>query len=395
MLVVGAGPAGLRCALRLAGAGVDVVLCGDEPTEPYDRVALGQILAGRAQPRDLVTYSAERLHALGVDFRPGTRIVDIDLPTGRARTAGGEAVAWDRLVLATGSEAIRLPVPGADLEGVFVYRRLADVLALRRRVVPGLRAVVIGGGLLGLEAAGALAGHGARVTVVHAAPWPMERQLDAGAGDLLARALRARFGIHFVMPATTSAIEGESAVRLVRLADGTRLPAELVVMAVGVRPETTLARSAGLPVDRGIRVDGAMRTSAAGIFAIGECAEHDGVVCGLVAPALAMAEVAAEAILGGPARYAPKPTPATLKVAGIGVWSAGAIAPPQAETILLRDDGSGTYRRLWLRDGRAVGAVLVGDTSDAPFFLDLVAAERDVAHRRHTVLFGPAFQEAA
>lgn len=235
VLVVGAGPAGRRCARRLAG--VDVVRCGDEPTEPYDRVALGQILAGRAQPRDLVTCPAERLHALGVDFRSGTRIVDIDPLAGRARTAGGEAVAWDRLVLATGSEAIRLPVPGADLEGVFVHGRLADVLALRRRVVPGLRAVVIGGGLLGLEAAGALVGHGARVTVVHAAPWPMERQLDAGPGDLLARTLRTRFGIDFVMPATTFAIEGESAVRLVRLADGTRLPAELVVMAVGVRPK--------------------------------------------------------------------------------------------------------------------------------------------------------------
>lgn len=319
MLIVGAGASGLRCALRLAAAGVEVVLCGDEPSDPYDRVMLGEVLAGRAEPRALVTYTAERLRGLGVDFRPGTRVVAIDPTAKRARTAEGETLGWDRLVLATGSEAIRLPVPGAELEGVFVYRRLADVLAMRRYLAPGLRAVVIGGGLLGLEAAVALAGQGARVTVVHAAPWPMERQLDAGAGEPLTRALRSHFGIDFTMPATSAGFEGESGVRIVRLADGTRLPAELVVTAVGVRPETRLARSAGLRVDRGVRIDRTMRTSAPDLFAIGECAELEGVVCGLVAPALAMADKAADAILGRPARYLPKPTPAVLKVAGIAV----------------------------------------------------------------------------
>jgi nitrite reductase (NADH) large subunit len=395
VLVIGAGPAGTRCAERLAAAGKEVLLCGEEPCLPYDRVALGRILAGEAAQDAIVTHDAARLPALGIAYRAGERIVALDPAAGRATTARGEEIGWDRVVLATGSEAIRLALPGADLAGVFVYRRLADVLAMRRHLAPGMRVAVIGGGLLGLEAAAALAGRGARVEVVHAAAWPMERQLDAGAGALLARAIAARCGIRFLMPASVEAIEGEGAVRALRLADGTRLPAEMVVMAVGVRPNTALARQAGLACARGILVDEAMRTSAPGVLAIGECAEHGGAVCGLVAPALAMAETAAAVLAGQPAAYAARPDAAALKVAGIALFSAGEIAPPDAETITLQDPGAGLYRRLWLRDGRLVGAVLHGATADAPFFLDLIATGRPVAALRPALAFGPAFQEAA
>jgi nitrite reductase (NADH) large subunit len=255
--------------------------------------------------------------------------------------------------------------------------------------------VVIGGGLLGLEAAAALAEAGARVTVVQAAASLMERQLDAEAGALLARQLCAARGLAFAMPALSEAIEGRGRVEALRLADGTHLPAAMVVMAVGVRPRVALAREAGLAVGRGILVDAAMRTSAPDVLAIGDCAEHEGRVSGLLAPALAMAEVAAATLRGAPARYLPRPEPAALKVAGLSVWSAGEIAPPDAEVITLSDAAAGRHRRLWLRDGRLVGAALLGDAADAPFFLDLIASGRPVAALRATLAFGPAFQEAA
>lgn len=395
VLVIGAGPAGMRCAERAATAGAEVTLCGEEAALPYDRVALGRVLSGEAEAAALITHDAARLRALGIAYRAGERIVALDPAAGRAVTARGEAIGFDRAVLATGSEAIRLALPGAELAGVFVYRRIADVLAMRRHLAPGMRVAVIGGGLLGLEAAAALASRGARVEVVHAAAWPMERQLDAGAGALLARAIAARCGIRFLMPASVEAIEGEGAVRALCLADGTRLPAQMVVMAVGVRPNTALARQAGLACARGILVDEAMRTSAPGVLAIGECAEHRGAVCGLVAPALAMAETAAATIAGGAGHYAPRPDAAVLKVAGVELLSAGEIAPPDAEAITLQDPGAGIYRRFWLRDGRLVGAVLHGATADSSFFLDLIASGRPVAALRPTLAFGPAFQEAA
>ncbi|MCU0946303.1 MAG: FAD-dependent oxidoreductase, partial [Rubritepida sp.] len=290
---------------------------------------------------------------------------------------------------------VRLPLPGANLAGVFVYRTVADVLAMRRHVTEGMRVAVIGGGLLGLEAAAALSQCGARVTVVHAQGWPMERQLDPAAGGLLARALGATRRLAFAMPAATAEIEGECRVQALRLADGARIPCAMVVMAVGVRPSVALAREAGLAVGRGIQVDDAMRTSAPEVLAIGECAEHRGTVCGLVAPALAMAETAAATLAGEAQAYAPRPDMAALKVAGVSVWSAGEVAPTGAQSITLSDAAAGRYRRLWLREGRLVGALLYGDTADAPFYLDLLATGRDVSAMRETLPFGPAFQDAA
>jgi nitrite reductase (NADH) large subunit len=223
----------------------------------------------------------------------------------------------------------------------------------------------------------------------------MERQLDPAAGALLARELGATRRLRFVMPATTAAVEGEGRARALRLADGTRITCELVVMAVGIRPSVELAHAAGLAVNRGIVVDDAMRSDDPRILAIGECAEHRGQVCGLVAPALAMAETAAATLAGEQASYAPRPDPAALKVSGISVWSAGEIAAEDAEAVTLSDEEAGTYRRLFLRDGRLIGAVLYGDTADAPYYLDLIAAARPVAPFRARLPFGAAFAEAA
>jgi nitrite reductase (NADH) large subunit len=395
VLVIGAGPAGTRCAERLAERGAEVTLAGAEPALPYDRVALGRVLSGEAEEPALITHDAARLRGLGIRFRAATRVVGLDRTAGSATTARGEVLAWDRAVFATGSDAVRLPLPGADLPGVFLYRSVADVQAMRRAAVGGARAVVIGGGLLGLEAAAALSMAGARVTVVHALGWPMERQLDPAAGALLARELGATRRLRFVMPAATAAIEGDHHVRALRLADGTRIACDLVVMAVGIRPAVALAREAGLEVKRGIVVDDAMRSSDARILAVGECAEHRGVVCGLVAPALAMAEAAAATLLGESRTYATRPETAALKVSGIAVWSAGEIAPADAEAITLSDEEAGLYRRLWLRGGRLVGAVLYGDTADAPFYLELLSSGRPVAPLRARLAFGGAFAEAA
>lgn len=397
ILVVGAGPAGTRCAARVAERvpGARVTLAGAEAALPYDRVALSKLLAGEAAVEDLITHPLADLRARGIAYRPATPIAALDRAAGVAVTARGERLAYDRLVLATGSSAIRLPLPGADLPGVVLYRDMDDVRAMLRAARERGRAVVIGGGLLGLEAAVGLAARGMAVTVVHAVDWPMERQLDATAGALLTTRLGAR-GIRFAMPASTVAIEGAERASGVRLSDGTVLPASLVVMAVGIRPQATLAKAVGLSVNRGILVDDAMRTEDPAIYAIGECAEHRGRCVGLVAPALEQAEVAARAIAGEAAEWTPRADAAALKVSGTAVWSAGDITDAAAESIVLRDEAEGRYRRLLVKDGRLVGAVLYGDTADAGFYLDLITTRRPVAGLRPVLAFGPAYvREAA
>jgi nitrite reductase (NADH) large subunit len=386
ILLVGAGPAGTRCATLLAARlpGARVTLLGEEQVAPYDRVLLGKLLTGTADLAALTIHTPAALAALGVTFRPGLRVARIDRAARQAVADDGTVLPYDVLVLATGSRAVRLPLPGADR--AVLYRDLGDVRAMRAAAAAGGAAAVIGGGLLGLEAAAGLAALGMEVTVVHPMGWPMERQLDDGAGARLAARLRAQ-GLRFAMPAATAGIEEAG----VRLQDGTLVPARLVVLAVGVRPEATLAREAGLPVGRGILVDDAMRTADAAIFAIGECAEHDGQVCGLVAPALAQAAIAAAAIAGEAARYAPRPDAAALKVSGIPVWSAGAIAATDAEAITLACEESGEYRRLWLRGNKLVGAVLFGQTEDSGFYLDLISSGRAVPPMRAALALGPEF----
>lgn len=396
VVVVGAGPAGTRCAVRLAERlpAAQVTLCGAEAALPYDRVALSRLLSGEAEVAALITHPLAALQALGIAYRAGTRIAAIDRAAQAAVTARGERLPYDRLVLATGSAAIRLPLPGAGLPGVVPYRDLDDVRAMLRAARDGGPAVVIGGGLLGLEAATGLAARGMAVTVVHAMDWPMERQLDRAAGGLLARRLGGR-GIRFAMPGATTGIEGHDRAAGVRLADGKVVPARLVVMAVGVRPDAGLARAAGLEVGRAAVVDDAMRTGDPLIHAIGECAEHRGRTIGLVAPALEQAEVAARAIAGDAAAWAPRADQAALKVSGTAAWSAGEIAAEDAESIVLHDEDAEHYRRLLLRDGRLVGAVLYGDTGDAGFYLDLIASRRPVAPFRAGLAFGPAFAQPA
>ena len=251
-------------------------------------------------------------------------------------------------------------------------------------------AIVIGGGLLGLEAAYGLAKRGMKVSVLHAVDRLMDRQLDHAAAALLTRRM-AEYRIDTYLTAKTEIIEGRDRVEAVRLADGTRIPASLVVMAVGIRPETGLAREAGLDVQRGIVVDDAMRTSDSAIYAIGECAEHQGICCGLVAPAFAQAETCARVIAGANIAYVAEAEATALKVAGAGVWSAGRIDAADAEEIVLSDAEAGEYRKLLLREDRLVGAVLYGETHDAPWYQALIASGRPIQDLRAALAFGPAF----
>jgi nitrite reductase (NADH) large subunit len=390
-LVIGAGPAGTRCALRLAARlpGAEVTLAGAEPALPYDRVALSKYVAGGLEQEALITHSLADLTAAGVTYRAGTAIASLDLASRRAVTASGKTVDYDWCVVATGSRAVRLPFPGADLPGVVPWRDLAESRAMLRAAREGGPAVVIGGGLLGLEAAAGLAARGMRVTVLHAVGWPMERQLDTEAGALLADRLRGR-GLKLLMNAKTEAIEGRDRVEAVRLADGTRIPARLVVMAVGVRPNTDLARASGLAVGRGIVVDASMRTSDPRVLAIGECAEVEGRVVGLVAPALEQAEAAAATVAGEAAAWTARADAAALKVTGAAVWSAGEVAPEDADAVTLR--AGETYRGLWWRGSRLVGAVLYGDVAESGFYLRLIASGEAVASRADAAL-GSAWTE--
>lgn len=393
IVVVGAGPAGMRCAERLALAGptISVTLVGGEAAHPYNRVALSQYLAGDIVVESLVTHAPDQLAERLIAWRPDTRVISIDRADHTIEMSDGGRLSYDALVLATGAQAVRLPLPGGDRPHVLMYRTLSDVQRMLAKAARGGAAVVIGGGLLGLEAAAGLARRGMRVTVLHAVDRLMERQLDLRAASLLAERL-AKQGIAVITDAKTVAIEADAVV----LADGTHIAchedSDIVVMAVGIRPDTALARGAGLAVERGILVDDQMRTDDLAIWAIGECAQHAGQCVGLVAPSFAQAEVASAVILGSGGRYVPVSDATALKVAGAGVWSAGETDGP--DPIVLDDGEAGQYRRLTMRDGRLVGAMLYGETGDAPWYLGLIKNGRPVGSARDALPFGPAFMPA-
>jgi nitrite reductase (NADH) large subunit len=308
-------------------------------------------------------------------------------------TEGGRATPYDRLILATGSKPLAPPIPGLDRPGVCTFRDIADLRTMLEAARDHRRAVVIGGGLLGLEAAWGLQRRGMSVTVVHLARTLMERQLDEAAGLMLERDLAKR-GLAFFTNSHTEEILGTERAEGVRLADGREVPADLVVLAIGVRPNIDLARGAGLEVNRGIVVDDEMRTSDDDIFAVGECAEHHGRIFGLVAPLWKQAEACAASLAGEPgAAHAAAPLFTSLKITGVDVFSAGALAAVDEgdDEITLRDRRGDVYKKLVLRDGKLVGAVLYGDTADGPWFVELMREGRDVEPIRGHLIFGRAY----
>jgi nitrite reductase (NADH) large subunit len=394
LVLVGNGMAGARVLeelLRLAPDLYDIAVFGAEPHPNYNRILLTPVLAGEMAFSEIVLNDLAWYARNGIRLHLGKKVVRLDRARRLAIAEDGTAERYDRLILATGSSPVILPVPGANLPGVLTYRDIADTEAMIAAARRGARAVVIGGGLLGLEAANGLAARGMDVTVVHLMPWLMERQLDRTAAQMLQRALERR-GIRFLLETKTAEIvAGESGrACAVRFADGGSAAADLVVMAVGIRPNTALAEAAGLRVERGIVVNDTMQTYDPRIYAVGECVAHRGATYGLVAPLFDMAKVCANHLAHlGIARYEGSVVSTKLKVSGIDLFSAGELAGgAQAEEIVLHDPAGGIYKKLVIRDERIVGAVLYGDTVDGAWYLQLLKDRQPIGEIRDHLMFG-------
>ena len=373
----------------------DVTIFNAEPRVNYDRIMLSPLLSGEKTFEQIVIHGDGWYIKHGVTLYKGASVTSIDRHAKTVTSARGITVAYDKLLIATGSLPIIIPVPGHKLAGVLTYRDLDDVQAMLIAAKSRGSAVVIGGGLLGLEAAAGLKEQGMDVTVLHLMPTLMERQLDETAGKLLQKAVEAR-GIRVMTGANTKAILGEKKVEAVLLSDGTRLPADLVVMAVGIKPNAALASDAGLDVGRGIKVSAAMQTSDPDIYAVGECAEVGGDVFGLVAPLYEMAHVIARQLTGDPSATFRRSAIATkLKVTGINLFSAGDFGVGEGyQNLVLRDNVHGIYKRLIIRDDKLVGCVLYGDTSDGGYYFGHIQSGEIVSHLRDGLIFGPAFAPA-
>ena len=399
LVVIGCGMAPGRALEHLIERDPDafeITIFNAEPRVNYDRIMLSPVLSGEKRFEDIVIHGDDWYERHGVTLHRGCPVTRIDREARVVHGANGVTAEYDRLIVATGSSPIIIPVPGRDLPGVLAYRDYDDVSAMMAAAKEGGNAVVIGGGLLGLEAAAGLKAQGMDVTVVHLAPTIMERQLDPAAAYLLQRDLERR-GIRVLTRANTKEViaridERGARAGGIRLEDGTALQADIVVMAVGIRPSAALAQDAGLEVNRGIVVDDTMQTSDPVIMAVGECAEHRGMVYGLVAPLYEMAKVAADRLLGGDASYEGSVVSTKLKVTGVNLFSAGDFAEgEEREDIVFRDATRGVYKRVVLEDNKVVGAVMYGDTADGGWFFELLKSGQDVSDMRDTLIFGPAY----
>ncbi|MBR0785834.1 NAD(P)/FAD-dependent oxidoreductase [Bradyrhizobium iriomotense] len=391
LVIVGNGMAAARLVDELAKTALGryaVAVIGEEPRLAYNRVLLSSVLAGETGSHEIELRPADWWRHRGVTVRYGYRVTEIDTGRRELKIAGEESMEYSKLVLATGSTPLRLNVPGADLAGVHTFRDTRDVDLLLTLAAAKKRVVVVGGGLLGLEAAYGLAKAGAPVTLLHLMDRLMERQLDAPAADLL-KTLVERKGIRILLNASTKCIHGDGHVQAVELADGSRIEADAVIFAAGIRPNVALAKEAGIAVNRGVVVNDVMQTSSSDIFALGECAEHRGTCYGLVEPAYEQARVLARHLAGRPAAYQGSVVSTNLKVSGVSVFSAGDfMGGDGSESLVLSDRRRGTYKKLVIADGRLTGAVLIGDTVDALWYLELIRNRDKVAAIRTDMMFG-------
>ena len=391
LVIVGNGMAAARLVDELAKTALGryaIAVVGDEPRLAYNRVLLSAVLAGDTASHDIELRPADWWRDRGVTLKYGCAVTEIDVGRRELKIANDESIAFSKLVLATGSMPLRLNVPGAELKGVNTFRDSRDVDLLLTLAAARKRVVVIGGGLLGLEAAYGLAKAGASVTLVHLMDRLMERQLDAPAAALLKSLVEAK-GIEILLNANTTRIIGENRVEGVELSEGRRIAADAVIFAAGIRPNVVLAREAGIAVNRGIIVDDRLQTGASDIFALGECAEHRGICYGLVEPAYEQARILAQHLAGRTAAYQGSVVATNLKVSGVSVFSAGDfLGGEQSESIVLSDVKRGTYKKLVIADGRLNGAVLVGDVADALWYLELIRAGGAVARIRKDMMFG-------
>jgi nitrite reductase (NADH) large subunit len=392
LILIGNGMAGVRTLeelLKLAPDLYDITVFGAEPHPNYNRIMLSPVLAGEKNLDDIVLNDRDWYAQNGITLKTGDAVTRIDRTACKVFTESGEEHAYDRLLIATGSNPFIIPVPGHDKQGVIGFRDIADVNNMLEAARSYRKAVVIGGGLLGLEAANGLLKNGMQVTVVHLMDSLMERQLDKPAAALLQASLEQR-GLKFLMQAQTAEITGSERVEGVRFADGSETEADLVVMAVGIRPNMALAQSAGIHCERGIVVNDTMQTFDPRVYAVGECVQHRGTCYGLVAPLFEQAKVAANHLARmGIAQYQGSVTSTKLKVTGIDLFSAGEFNEGEGdETLVLQDPGAGVYKKLVLRDNRIKGAVMYGDTLDGTWYFQLLREGTDISAFRSTILFG-------
>jgi nitrite reductase (NADH) large subunit len=400
LIVVGNGMAGMRAVEELLSRAPDrfhITVIGAETHPNYNRILLSSVLAGDKTLDDIVINSRSWYGEHGIVLISGNRATAIDRMARQVVLSDGTTIPYDKLLLATGSKPLAPPIPGLGLPNVRAFRDIADVEAMIEAARSDRRAVVIGGGLLGLEAAWGLKRRGMSVALVHLMPTLMERQLDVAAGELLHRDLEAR-GITFFTNSQTEEIIGTDRAEAVVLADGRTIPADFVVLAIGIRPDIDLARTAKLDVNRGILVGDDMATSDPDIYAVGECVEHNGQVFGLVAPIWDQTKVCGARLAGDTtAVYVPPPVFTSLKITGIDVFSAGALAAADEadQEITLHDAKRGLYKKVILRDDKIVGSVLYGSVADGPWYVQLMRDKTDVSSFRDQIVFGRAFAEQA
>ncbi len=400
LVVIGNGMAPGRALEELferAPDAYDVTIFNAEPRVNYNRIMLSPVLSGEKQFEEIVIHGDGWYVDHGVTLYKGHKVTEIDREAKAVTSEHGEVAPYDKLIIATGSVPFIIPVPGHKLAGVLTYRDLDDVDAMLLAAKSKGKAVVIGGGLLGLEAAAGLKAHGMDVTVLHLMPTLMERQLDESAGYLLEKAIRAR-GIEVITRANTKEILGDDKVTGVLLEDGTKLPADIVVMAVGIRPNGELGKQAGLDCARGILVNAQLQTSDPDIYSVGECVEFESNTYGLVAPLYDMASVCGRHLAGETdCAFTHPQTSTKLKVTGVDLFSAGDFAEGDArEDIVFRDASRGVYKRLILEDNRLIGAVMYGDTADGAYFFNLIKSGEAIdADARDTLIFGQAYAGGA
>jgi nitrite reductase (NADH) large subunit len=394
LVVVGNGMAGIKTVeelIRLAPDLYDITVFGAEPHPNYNRILLSPVLAGEQTLADIVLNDLDWYAANNIRLHLSKKVTHIDRKKREVIAEDGTVEAYDKLLLATGSNPFMLPIPGADLPGVISYRDIADTNAMIDAAGKFKHAVVIGGGLLGLEAANGLKLRGMDVTVVHVMPWLMERQLDKTAGRLLQKSLEDK-GLKFLIEKHTASIEAgaDGRVGSIKFKSGEEIPADLVVMAVGIRPNTALAEKIGLHVNRGIVVNDTMQTFDPRIYSVGECVNHRGTAYGLVAPLFDMAKVCANHLAEmGIGRYVGSVTSTKLKVTGIDLFSAGDFSGGDGfEEITLADPVGGIYKKLVLKDDKLVGACLYGDTVDGAWYFKLLRDGKPLHEIRDRLMFG-------
>ncbi|MDB5935040.1 MAG: assimilatory nitrite reductase large subunit [Massilia sp.] len=394
LVVIGNGMAGMRTVeelLKLAPELYDITVFGAEPHGNYNRILLSPVLAGDKSMDDIMLHTRQWYADNGITLHAGDPVIHIDRRRRMVRSKSGREVWYDRLLLATGSTPFMVPVPGHKLLGVIGFRDICDVDTMLEAARSGGHAVVIGGGLLGLEAANGLLRRGMHVTVVHVTDSLMNQQLDKPASLMLKNALELK-GLRFMLDAHTAEIVGGKRVTAVRFKDGNDIPADLVVMAAGVRPNILLAQEAGLHCERAIVVDDTLQTYDPRVYAVGECVQHRSATFGLVAPIWDQAKVCgAHLAKSGHRRYVQTATPTKLKVTDVDLYSVGDfIGAEGTEDLVLRDPRRGIYKRLVLNGNRLAGAVLYGDVQDGPWYFGLIQDRTDISSMRNHLLFGEA-----